>query len=408
VQKIEIEYKKSHTPKIQTEKIENMKNIVGHVPRGEDFYPRDKVVRQIYRRLDNGSHIYLAAPRRVGKTAIMRHLEDNPSADYQFEYLIVESANHASDYFKRLLETLRDSNGLAEKSLQHLKELWKTLEEIEVTGIKISLRENHAETHIFFKKLKQQLQDLQTDGHKLVIMLDEFPQTVENIRREHGDGEAEQFLQFNRELRQQSSAVQFIYTGSIGLSSIAEKLDATKEINDLNTVEVPPLTAVEAKDLLQRLLKHEHVVCSDSTLQHLLDKLKWFVPFHIQLAAQGIIDRHDEVERGLLKDDINQIFTDITNARHNQYFEHYYSRLQKTLDTEELKFAQALLHHLAREDSADETVLKSLAGEFTGIAHVLRSLIFDGYVFRHESGIYRFTSPLLQQWWQVNVFEEVR
>jgi len=51
-----------------------MRNIVGPTPRGENFFPRDKIIKRIYRRLDSGSNIFMAAPRRVGKTAIMRYL----------------------------------------------------------------------------------------------------------------------------------------------------------------------------------------------------------------------------------------------------------------------------------------------------------------------------------------------
>lgn len=40
-----------------------MKNIVGQTPRGQDFFPRDAIINRIYRRLDGGAHIFLAAPR---------------------------------------------------------------------------------------------------------------------------------------------------------------------------------------------------------------------------------------------------------------------------------------------------------------------------------------------------------
>jgi AAA+ ATPase superfamily predicted ATPase len=68
-----------------------MKNIVGQVPRGDDFFPRGKIVNLIYRRLNSGANVYMAAPRRVGKTAIMRHLEDNPRENCEFQYIITES-----------------------------------------------------------------------------------------------------------------------------------------------------------------------------------------------------------------------------------------------------------------------------------------------------------------------------
>lgn len=76
-----------------------MRNIVGQVPRGKDFFPRNDVVDLLYRRLDAGSNVFVAAPRRVGKTAVMRHLEDRPRENYEFIYMITESVADAGAFY---------------------------------------------------------------------------------------------------------------------------------------------------------------------------------------------------------------------------------------------------------------------------------------------------------------------
>ena len=83
-----------------------MKNVVGQVPRGRDFYPRDAIINRIYRRLEGDNHLYLSAPRRSGKTSIMRALEDNPREGYIFIYLNVEDCSNMEDYFRLLAEEL--------------------------------------------------------------------------------------------------------------------------------------------------------------------------------------------------------------------------------------------------------------------------------------------------------------
>ncbi len=67
-----------------------MKNVPTQVVRNEDFYPRPKILNKIYRRLESKSHIFLAAPRRVGKTSIMRYLEDHPEGQCCFVYVMLE------------------------------------------------------------------------------------------------------------------------------------------------------------------------------------------------------------------------------------------------------------------------------------------------------------------------------
>ena len=89
-----------------------MKNIVGQTPRGKDFYPRTKVIRKIYRRLDSGSHIFMSAPRRAGKTSIMRFLEDEPKKGYVFLYVSVEDIESSEEYFKLLSEELLSSEAV--------------------------------------------------------------------------------------------------------------------------------------------------------------------------------------------------------------------------------------------------------------------------------------------------------
>ena len=96
-----------------------------------------------------------------------------------------------------------------------------------------------------------------------------------------------QILQFNRELRHQDNrSVNFILTGSIGLPTLAEKLDATKEINDLNVVEVPPLDRDQAQIFTRKLLDAGKLSCPDAMRNYLLDRVEWYNPFYIQLVSE--------------------------------------------------------------------------------------------------------------------------
>ena len=67
-----------------------MKNSLGNPARGEAFYPRESEVQKIYRVLAKGTSIYLSAPRRVGKTSILKHIEEFPQEGYFFVYVITD------------------------------------------------------------------------------------------------------------------------------------------------------------------------------------------------------------------------------------------------------------------------------------------------------------------------------
>ncbi|MDM8565238.1 ATP-binding protein [Candidatus Halobeggiatoa sp. HSG11] len=377
-----------------------MKNIVGQTPRGEDFFPRDKIINLIYRRLNSGVNVYMAAPRRVGKTAIMRYLEDNPKENYEFRYIITESIDNPINYFKRLSEALHHLKSLSEKSIGKIKDFMPKIGQVSLvsTGVDVKFTK---EVYEVFEEFKNLIKDLETQGKTVVIMVDEFPQTVENILRKHGHAAAEQFLQFNREIRHQANAnVRFLLTGSIGLPSIAEKLDATKEINDLNTVEIPPLNREEAQQLVTELFASEQVLYNDDTIEYLLDKINYFVPFHLQLLVQGLIDIYFENEEQLDKKAVDKAFGEVLDKRNDMYFVHYYSRLKDTFEDEnEYNFALAVLNTLSQKDKLIKSDVIKLA-RLDNHSRILRVLEFDGYIFSSQDGFYQFTSPVLKLWWE--------
>jgi len=389
-----------------------MKNIVGQTPRGDDFFPRDKIVNLIYRRLDSGANVYMAAPRRMGKTAIMRHLEDSPRDNYEFKYLITESVDNPIIYFKHLSDSLHHLKSLSKKSIDAIKHFMPEFERVSVitTGVELKF----AERHKVFEDFKKLIKDLDTQGKTVIIMVDEFPQTVENILRAQGAGMAEQFLQFNREIRHQgNNNIRFLLTGSIGLPMVAEKLAATKAINDLNVVEIKPLFQDEATQLIKTLLDNEKVSYEDGVLDYLLDKLEWFVPFHIQLLAQELIDVFDETEETVNEKVIDNAFAQIIDQRNDIYFSHYYSRLKKTFEKNEYDFALAVLKALSQQDKLTVSEVRALAEKHKLLDNyhsVLRTLAFDGYIFgsqkegeKEGEKVYRFTSPVLRLWWRAYV-----
>jgi len=85
-----------------------MRNIVGQVVRGDDFFRRPEDSGRIWRAIETGSHIVISAPRRVGKTSLLFHLLDHPKAPYHCVYVTTESVNDENEYFKRLLKAVLD------------------------------------------------------------------------------------------------------------------------------------------------------------------------------------------------------------------------------------------------------------------------------------------------------------
>ena len=72
-----------------------LKNTVGPPVSGGNFYDRAREQQRIWRRLDT-NHVLLLAPRRVGKTSLMRRLEET-AEQQQFSATYVSVADVSTE-----------------------------------------------------------------------------------------------------------------------------------------------------------------------------------------------------------------------------------------------------------------------------------------------------------------------
>jgi hypothetical protein len=385
-----------------------MKNTVGQIPTGTDFYPRNQVINKIYRRLDTRSHLFMAAPRRVGKSAIMTFLKDNPRENYCFILAIVEAANSTEEFYRMVIEEIIKSKavGLLIKGKDGLREYFKDISaKVSFFGVDIEI-DADGKTTSFQEEFENLLKKLGDLKEQIVIMLDEFPQAIENIKTHQNETIAINFLQQNRRHRQAASKnVLFIYTGSIGLPMVVKKLTSTNVINDLNIVEVPPLSRDEAADMMTKILTHYAIPISNEAIQLTLNKIEWFIPFHIQLIIQELIDVYETDEKPIDELAIEKAFDQLLKRRNNIYFNQYYERLESAFHGSEYDFVTMVLCEIAKQNELTDRKINNIAkrAKITETYEsLIDSLIFDGYI--HEtSKNYRFNSSILKLWWRKNV-----
>jgi len=152
-----------------------MRNIVGQTPRGKNFFIRENLMKLLYRRMDSGANLYIAAPRRMGKTAILRYLEDNPNDAFNAVYVITESVNNAENFFKTILDELFKSDIIntlkkaSNKASELIDKILRRFKKVGGFGVDLELADSKADFYNEFKMLVKKLDD--TDGLKIVIMI---------------------------------------------------------------------------------------------------------------------------------------------------------------------------------------------------------------------------------------------
>jgi len=391
-----------------------MKNIVGSPARGATFLSRQGEIEKIINRLQNGNNIQIAAPRRIGKTSILFYLLDNEVNNYLYAYVDTESIDNEQDFYKKILKELLKKDWLSNSSrlqtaIQTGKKFIKSLKSVQIVSGTIEFSETQTD---YYEELYNLLCGLEID-RKLILLLDEFPQTIINISQVGSDGltKATKFLQRNRELRLDpiiNQNIQFIYTGSIGLNHTVATLNASSFINDLNSIEIGQLSKREANDLIIALSKEKKLKFSEDSINYLISKIEWLIPFYIQLILQDILFANSENSE-ITQLEIDKAFDSIIEARNNNHFEHYYSRLKSQFKGLELDYVLKTLSDIAKNITCEKNYLFNLSAQYNVQArfkNILEILSYDGYINNSVSqNEYRFNSPILRLWWVKNICE---
>lgn len=382
-----------------------MQLCVGQVARAEQFWARDTEINRIWDSVDSGGHILIAAPRRVGKTSVMYKMYDEPRDGYVVAFVDVESADNEHEFWHKLFNTLTSETFISQthryaaKLAASLRELAGKVKKVSTSGIEFG----DGETLDYAAAFEKFVTELQIDK-KLIIMVDEFAQAVENIIKYQSKEQAESFLRTARSLRQNPKILEkvtFIYAGSIGLESVVARIGATKSINDLNSIKIPPLVFEDAFVFTRALCKE--IESDDEAIIYLLEKIEWLIPFYIQLVLQ---EAKAISKESLTNENIDRAIT--AALQHKNHFEHWKSKLKEAFEPTGYNFAKEILNVMSDKHTIKSSAVTNLISKHNldhDIAkEIVHTLVYDGYINNNDDPkTYRFNSPILRMWWYNNV-----
>lgn len=387
-----------------------MKTIIGIPARSEDYFMRKEITEEIWSNLKKGSNILLVAPRRVGKTSIMLDLLDNPESGFIVIYEDTEPLNKENDFYKKLFtrvnERFKGIKKYKNKVEVFSKDFASRIEQISLADASVTLGESKI---CYRDELEKLLLGLELGEERLVILVDEFAQTVENIIEDHGEKEAKIFLESKRKIRlnpELAKKVQFVYAGSIGLENVVSNMNELKLINDLISQKINPFNIEEAKALIAKLIDGANIEIKDEAVDYLIQKIEWLIPFYFQL----IIDECIKILKTTNSPSITVQTIDkaIDNGlKYRVYFENWFTRLRGIYRGDEFSFIVEVLNTTSINSITHSSDVYNLAVKYkieSSHKNLIKTLIHDGYINNEESSKeYRFNSPLLKEWWYRNV-----
>ncbi len=384
-----------------------MNIIIGQAATGDKFYIRKKLINKLWRRILTGNNILVAAPRRLGKTSIMLYCQENPQEHHEVIYIITESVNNQNEFYRKLVKEVVQKLETTKRISKFFKNIATTTSIKSISAEGISFENKEIDYHEDFTNIVEQLD---FEDSKLILMIDEFAQTVENIMQDEGDDSAIKFLESVREIRinpKISNKIQFLFAGSIGLENIVSRLNAVSTINDLYPFKVTPFTQEEAIDYIQKIpLKDSGYDFQIDDINYLLTRLEWNIPYFINIILDEVRSICEDNDSNIInKETIDQAFDNV--LRNKMYFEHWHTRLRKSYKKNDYNFSKAVLNLAAENPYITKAQIADLAVHLEILEEhkdILSALEYDGYINNLEAqDKYVFNSPLLKAWWFNNV-----
>lgn len=389
-------------------KIIAMKQIIGTPAQKEYFYPRPEVRDRILSATKNGENILLSAPRRVGKTSILLDLVNNQDDNVYAVFVDTEPIANSEDFFKAVLNAILDADLLAgfskfSKATHDTLSKWANrIAGLKILEVGVDLKEK--EKVLYYQQLIDFLDEVKLEDKTILLMIDEFPITIENIHKASGVEAAKEFLSQIRAIRQNpklNTKLRFVFTGSIGLFTVLKRFGATDRTNDLREIKVTPLREAEARDFVTKILSPyiKEEVTKD-VQDYILKKIEWWMPFYFQLLVSNLGELVKYEDMPVNATTIDVAF-DKAAENGNIYFEHFKSRLAKIFADDELKFVLELMLQLKNAPITNEQVtdLAVKHDVLKAVDDILEILKHDGYIVL-DNGAYKFYSPIIKKWWK--------
>ena len=190
--------------------------------------------------------------------------------------------------------------------------------------------------------------------------------------------------------------------GSIGLDTVASRLNIADSINDLRIETLGAFDVEASNALLKGLGEAYNVELEETVRDHILERVGWAVPYYLQLIFNEL--------RDCRKPDNNTVdgaIDRLLDAHHKGLFDYWRQRLREELGRPDGDYATVLLHPASRTPEGvgrsifNQVLTRVLADSDTReekLRYLLDVLENDGYLIE-EGKRWRFRSPLLREYW---------
>lgn len=378
-----------------------IKNIVGASVTANDFYGREKELKNGLLKLKNGNSLMLSAPRRVGKTSFAKKIIELLEQEGWIGIFInMESLKTEEGLYQELSQKLYDKKDKLPRFKHKIK---RAIDQLSLSFKDISIAVDSDRRQSLRKDIMKVLND-KDNPLKLLFVFDELAVFLHNITEKGNQPEkAKDFLNLLRSIRQECQGqALWIFCSSISIENYLMSHSLSASMNDVMEFPLGEMPPQEAFGLLEGLAEGAQITIPRPVQKHILDKLGLALPYSIQGIFSTIIDFIDGRKRVNINDVDSAYDLLLKNSPH---LNTWHERLDEYTELKtELKKILRYLSQQTEPVSADQifdiTFIEHEESDRERLNMLLRILTHDGYIMPNAEGKYAFRMNLLKDYWK--------
>lgn len=359
--------------------------------------------------LDHDKHILMLAPRRVGKTWLSKKLVEDMRAQGWFAvYADVEGLTTTADFLREICRRIEQESEVGDSVLRRVRQ---TVSQLMNKGFDRGWKEalGHMDWSSFAETL---VRGLDAHPHRTLIVVDEIALFAMELIKVSPDTAKTFFYQL-RALQQRYKRVQWLFTGSIGLDTVARRVGIGGTLVEMEAFPLEPFSPEAARAFVNDLCAARKIMrpfdLGDDAFEALKDGLGWLSPYYLehtagQVRATGATNANGQ--RSATPDDIRRAIDALLSDTYRQYFVTWEDHLVKNFPRPQAAQLRTILSQCCQApdgERLDTLLTATKVKSKPALRELLTILVADGYL--HEvpdtSDIrFRFRSGLLRRYWQ--------
>lgn len=384
----------------------------------ERFWDREQELADLIELLDEGANVLITAPRRIGKTSLIRETGNRLADRYCCIQLDLQKSHSPADVITELSVATRPYMDLWKKTkevFENVKALGEKIDSLSLSDLAIEFRDVLL-TH-WQDKGNRMIEVIAGSKKPAIIFMDEFPLVVNRILKGSDYKmtperlkETDAFLSWVRSITiQYKQRIRIVLTGSIGLEPILHQARLSSAINTFTPFEVGPWDKETASGCLAALANNYDVLFENGSKEKMIELLGSCIPHHVQMFFHHIYT--DCKKRGGMKcttEDVERVYNSLMlSIRGHAELRTYEERLEMVLSGEMLPLALELLTEAAVVGKLTAEAAMVLSRDFfpndlkpgEALREIIDILEHDGYLVKKKEG-HVFISKLVRDWWK--------